>query len=137
MTSSRSWLPQAAVLWLPPVLLVGGLVVMGVGVHTLADESRSAGLFPGRVVATDDRTANVEYTGPDGRATTATVGLQKPALRLGAAVRIRAWPDARRAELDHGVSHGATIVVGSVLALLGAAATVLAFVRHHRERSRS
>jgi hypothetical protein len=135
MTASRSWLPPAAALWL--LVLVGGLVVMGVGVHTLADENRSAGVFPGRVFATDDRTANVEYTGPDGRTTTATVGRQKPALPLGAAVQVRAWPAERRTELDHGVSHGATIVVGGVLALLGAAAAVFAFALHRRERSRS
>ncbi|MEV6641493.1 hypothetical protein [Amycolatopsis sp. NPDC051371] len=50
MTSSRSWLPEAALLWLPLVVLVGGLAVVWTGVSMAADVNRSAGLFPGRRV---------------------------------------------------------------------------------------
>ncbi|WP_370970044.1 hypothetical protein [Amycolatopsis sp. cg9] len=137
MTSSRSWLPPAAALWLPLLVLAGGLVVAGIGAAHLADENRSAGLVPGRTVATHERTADVEFTGPGGLPATATFGLQKPALRVGEAVQVRVWPDERRSELDFDVSHGTTIALGGVLALLGAAAAALAFVRHHRERRRS
>ncbi|WP_290058140.1 DUF3592 domain-containing protein [Amycolatopsis solani] len=137
MTAGSRRLPPAAVLWLPLLMLAGGLGVLGVGAVNLADESRSAGVFAGRVVATHERTADVEFTSVDGRPATANFGLQKPALRVGETVQVRVWPAERRTELDFGVSHTSTLVVGGVLALLGAAAAVLAFLRHHRERRRS
>lgn len=49
----------------------------------------------------------------------------------GRRVQIRVWPDERRAELDEGDKHTEPIVVGSLLTLLGAAATVLVFLWHH------
>jgi hypothetical protein len=55
----------------------------------------------------------------------------------GRRVRIRVWPDERRAEFDEGDKHTGPIVYGSLLTLLGAAATVLLFVWHHRVRRRT
>jgi hypothetical protein len=52
----------------------------------------------------------------------------------GRRVQIRVWPDERRAELDEGDRHTGPIVVGSLLTLLGAGATVLLFLWHHGVR---
>ncbi|WIX90328.1 hypothetical protein [Amycolatopsis sp. DG1A-15b] len=49
MTSSKSRLPEAALLWLPVLVLVGGLAVVWTGVSMAADVSRSAGLCSARV----------------------------------------------------------------------------------------
>jgi len=138
MTSSRSWLPEAALLWLPLVVLIGGIAVVWTGVSMAADVNRSAGLFPGRVVATDvreRRTADVEYTGPDGVTRTETFEhAPKRPMDPGRRVQIRVWPDERRAELDDGDKHTGPIVAGSLLTLLGAGATVLLFLWHHGVR---
>jgi hypothetical protein len=138
MTSSRSWLPEAALLWLPLVVLVGGLAVVWTGVSMTADVNRSAGLFPGRVVATDVRerlTADVEYTGPDRVTRTETFEHHQGRVIVpGRRVQIRVWPDERRAELDLGDKHTPVIVAGSLLTLLGAGATVLLFMWHHGVR---
>jgi hypothetical protein len=136
MTSSRSWLPEAALLWLPLVVLVGGLAVVWTGVSMAADVNRSAGLFPGRVVATGVRdhltTADVEYTGPGGVTRTDTFEHhQGRVIAPGRRVQVRVWPDERRAEIDGGDKHPGPIVAGSLLTLLGAGATVLLFLWHH------
>ncbi|MFF1610630.1 hypothetical protein ACFVYA_22855 [Amycolatopsis sp. NPDC058278] len=135
MTSSKSWLPEAALLWLPLLVLVGGLAVVWTGVSMAADVNRSAGLFPGRVVATGSRehlTADIEYTGPDGVTRTETFDHYKGRVLVpGRRVQIRVWPDERRAELDDGDRHTGPIVAGSLLTLLGAGATVLLFLWHH------
>ncbi|MFJ1764782.1 hypothetical protein ACIOD2_30965 [Amycolatopsis sp. NPDC088138] len=139
MTSSRSWRPEAALLWLPLVVLVGGLAVVWAGASMLADVNRSAGLFPGRVVATgvrEHRIADVEYTGPDGLTRTETFEYNDKRIAPGYRVLIRVWPGERRAEFDEGDKHTGPIVYGSLLTLLGAAGTVLLFVRHHRVRRR-
>jgi hypothetical protein len=60
---------EATLLWLPLLVLVGGVAAVWTGVSMAADVHRSAGLFPGRVVATGARehlAADVEYTEPDG-----------------------------------------------------------------------
>ncbi|AEK43942.1 hypothetical protein [Amycolatopsis mediterranei] len=138
MTSSKSWLPEAALRWLPLVVLVGGLAVVWTGVSMAADVHRSAGLFPGRVVATDVRehlTADVEYTGPDGVTRTETFEHHQGRVIVpGRRVQIRVWPDERRAEFDQGDEHTGPIVAGSLLTLLGAGATVLLFLWHHGVR---
>ncbi|MEV6873121.1 hypothetical protein [Amycolatopsis sp. NPDC051128] len=138
MTSSRSWLPEAALLWLPLVVLVGGLAVVWTGVSMAVDVNRSAGLFPGRVVATDVRerlTADVRYTGPDGVTRTETFEHHQGRVNVpGRRVQIRVWPDERRAELDLGDKHTPVIVAGSLLTLLGAGGTVLLFMWHHGVR---
>ncbi|MEU4253052.1 hypothetical protein AB0F15_37195 [Amycolatopsis sp. NPDC026612] len=138
MTSSRSWLPEAALLWLPLLVLAGGLAVVWTGASMAADVNRSAGLFPGRVVATGVRehlTADVEYTGPDGVTKTETFEHQHGhGIVPGRQVQIRVWPDEQRAEFDEGDKHTPVIVVGSLLTLLGAAATVLLFLWHHGVR---
>ncbi|MEV5713039.1 hypothetical protein AB0L41_04035 [Amycolatopsis mediterranei] len=135
MTSSKSRLPEAALLWLPLVVLVGGLAVVWTGVSMAADVHRSAGLFPGRVVATGVRehlTADVEYTGPDGVTRTETFEHHQGRVMVpGRRVQIRVWPDERRAELDDGDKHTGPIVAGSLLTLLGAGAAVLLFLWHH------
>ncbi|WP_410609716.1 hypothetical protein [Amycolatopsis sp. lyj-109] len=104
MTSSKSWLPEAALLWLPLLVLVGGLAVVWTGVSMAVDVHRSAGLFPGREIVPGRR------------------------------VQIRVWPDERRAELDDGDKHTPVIVAGSLLTLLGAGGTVLLFRWHHGVR---
>jgi hypothetical protein len=89
---------------------------------------RSAGLFPGRVVATgigEHRIAEVEYAGPDGLGKTEPFEHNKGQVRPGYRFRIRVWPDERRAVFDEGDKHTAPIVVGNVFTLLGATATVL------------
>ncbi|WP_410586306.1 hypothetical protein [Amycolatopsis sp. lyj-23] len=138
MTSSRSWLPEAAHLWLPLVVLVGGLAVVWTGVAMAADVNRSAGLFPGRVVSTDAReasTAYVRYTGPDGvTRTEAFEHHQGRAIKSGRQVQIRVWPEERRAELDPGDEHTPVIVAGSLLTLIGAGATLLLFMWHRGVR---
>ncbi|MEV7098494.1 hypothetical protein AB0M80_37215 [Amycolatopsis sp. NPDC051045] len=138
MTSSRSWLPEAALLWLPLLVLVGGIAVVWTGVSMAADVNRSAGLFPGRVVTTGARghqTADVEYTGPDGvRRTETFEHHQGRVIVPGRRVQVRVWPDERRAELDGGDKHTVPIVYGSLLTLLGAGATVLLFMWHHGRR---
>ncbi|MBE8519534.1 hypothetical protein ILP97_18835 [Amycolatopsis sp. H6(2020)] len=138
MTSSKSWLPEAALLWLPLLVLVGGLAVVWTGAAMAADVNRSAGLFPGRVVTTGGRehqTADVEYTGPDGvRRTETFEHHQGRVIVPGRRVQIRVWPDERRAELDDGDKHTGPIVAGSLLTLLGAGATVLLFMWHHGMR---
>ncbi|MFJ9782868.1 hypothetical protein ACIRSS_25030 [Amycolatopsis sp. NPDC101161] len=138
MTPSRSRLPEAALLWLPLVVLVGGLAVVWAGVSMAADVSRSARLFPGRVVATgvrDHLTADVEYTGPDGVTKTETFEHQQGRVIVpGRRVQIRVWPEEHRAEFDEGDKHTGPIVVGSLLTLLGAGATVLLFMWHHGVR---
>jgi hypothetical protein len=138
MTSSRSWLPEAALLWLPLMVLVGGLAGVWTGVSMAVDVNRSAGLFPGRVVATGVRehlTADVEYTGPDGvRKTETFEHYQGRVLVPGRRVQIRVWPDERRAEVDDGDRYTGPIVVGGLLTLLGAGATVLLFLWHHGVR---
>ena len=125
-------------LWLPLVVLVGGLAVVWAGVSMAADVNRSAGLFPGRVVATgvrDRLTADVEYTGPDGVTKTETFEHQQGRVIVpGRRVRIRVWPDEHRAEFDEGDKHTGPIVAGILLTLLGAAATVLLFLWHHGAR---
>jgi hypothetical protein len=135
MTSSKSWLPEAALLWLPLLVLACGIVSVWTGVSVAADVNRSAGLFPGRVVATGIRehlTADVEYTGPDGVTRTETFAHQQGRVIVpGRRVQIRVWPDERRAELDQGDKHTEPIVIGSLLILLGAGATVLVFLWHH------
>ncbi|MGY6651420.1 hypothetical protein ACXIZN_04570 [Amycolatopsis sp. TRM77291] len=119
------------------MLLVGGLAELGFGVSIAADVNRSAGLFPGRVVATASRdrvTAEVIYVGPDG-VRTETFEHHKPrTVHKGGRVHIRVWPDERRAELDEGDKHTFAIVIGSVLTLLGAGATVLVVLWHHGVR---
>ncbi|WP_326955421.1 hypothetical protein [Amycolatopsis sp. NBC_01286] len=145
MTSSKSWLPEAALLWLPLVVLIGGLAVVWTGVSMAADVNRSAGLFPGRVVSVGVReppTADVEYTGTDGVTRWETVENHRGrrAVVLGRQVQIRVWPDEQRAELDAGDKHTGPIVAGSLLTLLGAGATVLLFLWHHgvkMERTRA
>ncbi|WIV56359.1 hypothetical protein [Amycolatopsis nalaikhensis] len=141
MKSSKSWLPGAASLWLPLLVLVGGLAAVWAGVALAADVHRSAGLFPGRVVATGFRehlTADVEYTGPDGVTRTETFEHQQGYVIVpGRRVQIRVWPDEGRAEFDEGDKHTTPIVLGGLLTLLGAGATVLVFLWHHgvgRER---
>ena len=125
-------------LWLPLVVLVGGLAVVWTGVSMAADVNRSAGLFPGRVVATGGPgapTADVQYTGPDGVTRTETFEhSQGRVIVPGRQVQIRVWPDERRAELDQGDKHTGPIVVGSLLTLLGAGGTVLLFMWHHGVR---
>jgi hypothetical protein len=131
MTSSRSWLPEAGLMWLPLLVLVGGLAGVWTGVSMAAEVNRSAGLFPGRVVARGHLTADVEYTGPDG--VTRTETLEHNVVRTtvpGRRVQIRVWPEERRTELDDGDKHTVPIVVGSLLTLLGAGATVLVFMWH-------
>src|SRR5690242_8699171 len=102
MTSSRSRLPEAALLWLPLLVLVGGLAAVWAGVSMAADVNRSAGLFPGRVVATgvrDHLTADVEYTGPDGVTKTETFEHHQGRVIVpGRRVQIRVWPQEHRAE---------------------------------------
>ncbi|GLY38032.1 hypothetical protein Amsp01_040560 [Amycolatopsis sp. NBRC 101858] len=138
MTSSRSWLPEAALLWLPLLVLAGGLAGVWAGVAMAVDVDRSAGLFPGRVVATgfrEHRTVDVEYTGPDGVTRTETFEHNKGGVGVpGRRVYIRVWPDERRAEFDEGDKHTGPIVYGSILTLLGAGATVLVFRWHHGAR---
>ncbi|WP_146060437.1 hypothetical protein [Amycolatopsis sp. CA-128772] len=138
MTSSRSWLPRTALSWLPPVVLIGGIAVVWTGVAIAADINRSAGLFPGRVVATGGRahlTVDVEYTGPDGVTRTETFEHgQGRVIVPGRQVQIRMWPDERRAELDEGDKHTGPMVVGSLLTLLGGSATVLMFLWQHGVR---
>ena len=138
MTSSRSWLPEAALLWLPLLVLAGGIAVVWTGISMAADVNRSAGLFPGRIVATGDRghpTVDVEFTGPDGVTRTQTFEHRKGrGIAPGRRVQIRVWPDERRAEFDDGDKHTGPIVVGSLLTLLGAAGTVLLFRWHHGVR---
>lgn len=123
----------------PVVVLLAGLAVMGVGAALLADENRSAGVFPGRVLAVyvpgRHWVADVEFTGPDGRVTRATVEKGKGRLQPGSEVSVRVWPGERRAALDHGASREATIVVGGVVTLLGAGAGVVNVVRARRARS--
>jgi hypothetical protein len=122
MTSSRSWLPEPALLWLPLVVLVGGLAVVWVGVSMAAGVNRWAGLFPRRVAATgvrEHRTADVEYSGP--RRGDEDGDLRAPAGRVivpGRRVQIRVWPDERRAEFDEGDKRTGPIVVGGLLTLL-------------------
>jgi len=136
MTSSRSRLPEAALLWLPLLVLVGGLAVVWTGIAMAVDVNRSAGLFPGRV--TDVRGASiayVRYTGPDGvTSTEAFEHHQGREIRSGRQVQIRVWPDERRAELDPGDEHTPVIVAGSLLTLLGAGGTVLVFMWHRGVR---
>ncbi|MEV6907228.1 hypothetical protein [Amycolatopsis sp. NPDC051071] len=138
MTSSRSWLPGLVVLWLPLMLLVCGLAVLWLGVSVAADVNRSAGLVPGRVVATGSRmtlTADVKYTGPDGVTRTETFEHHKGRrVHQGGWVHIRVWPDERRAELDEGDKHTGVIVMGSVLTLLSAGAIVVLLLWHHGVR---
>ncbi|MET8850854.1 hypothetical protein [Amycolatopsis sp. NPDC004625] len=138
MTSERSWLPAASLLWLPLLVLAGGIAGVWAGVSLAADVHRSAGLFPGRVVATEVReryTADVEYTGPDGVTRTETFGhTQGRGLVVGRRLQVRVWPDERRTELDDGDKHTCPIVAGGLLALLGAGATVLLFLWHHGVR---
>jgi hypothetical protein len=125
-------------LWIPLLALAFGVAGVWVGVAMAVDVNRSAGLFPGRVVSTDDRehlTADVEYTGPDGVTRTETFEHhQGRAIVLGRRVQIRVWPDERRAELDQGDQHTVPIVVGSLLTLLGGGGTVLVFLWHHGVR---
>ncbi|KDN23724.1 hypothetical protein DV20_03105 [Amycolatopsis rifamycinica] len=124
-------------LWLPLLVLAGGIAVVWTGVCLAADVHRSAGLFPGRVVTTDVRnsTADVEYTGPDGVTKTQTfehhLGRR---IVWGRKVQIRVWPDEGRAAIDDGDKHTGPIVAGSLLTLLGAGATVLLFRWHHGMR---
>ncbi|WP_284747886.1 hypothetical protein [Amycolatopsis sp. RTGN1] len=137
MTSSKSWLPGAALLWLPLVMLVGGLAVVWAGVSMAAVVNGAAGLSPGRVVAPavrEPRTADVEYTGPDGVTRTETFEHQGRLMVPGRRVQVRVWPDERRAELDDGDKHTGPIVYGSILTLLGAGATVLLVLWHHGMR---
>lgn len=138
MTPSRSWLPEAALLWLPLVVLLGGIAVVWTGAVLAADVNRSAGLFPGRVVATAERehlTADVQYTGPDGVTRTETFEHHQGRVIVpGRRVQIRVWPDEHRAEFDEGDKHTGPIVVGSLLTLLGGSATVLLFRWHHGAR---
>lgn len=104
----------AAFLWLPLLVLVGGLAVVWTGASMAAD---------------------VEYTGPDGVTRTETFEHhQGHVIALGRRVQIRVWPGERRAEFDDGDKHTGPIVVGSLLTLLGAAATVLLFMWHHGVR---
>lgn len=134
MTSSKSQLPSAALLWLPLLVLVGGFAVGWTGISMAVEVNRSAGLFPGRVIATDswkNLTADVEYTGPDRVTKRETFeNHQGRAIFPGRRVQIRVWPDERRAELDGGDKHTPVIVVGSLLTLLGAGGTVLLFLWH-------
>ncbi|WP_037311234.1 DUF3592 domain-containing protein [Amycolatopsis orientalis] len=138
MKSSRSWLPGMAVLWLPLMLLVCGLAVLWLGVSLAADVNRSAGLVPGRVVATGVRmtsTADVQYTGPDGVTRTETFEHHQPRrIHQGSRVQVRVWPDERRAELDEGDKHTGVIVMGSVLTVLSSGALVLLLLWHHGVR---
>ncbi|MEV7043443.1 hypothetical protein [Amycolatopsis sp. NPDC051061] len=120
------------------MVLIGGLAVVWTGVSMAVDVNRSAGLFPGRVIATGARehlTAYVEYTGPDGVTRTETFENHQGRVNgPGRRVQIRVWPDERRAELDDGDKHTPVIVVGSLLTLLGAGGTVLLFRWHHGVR---
>ncbi|MFG1642723.1 hypothetical protein ACGFMK_20730 [Amycolatopsis sp. NPDC049252] len=115
------------------------MAVLWTGASMLADVNRSAGLVPGRVVATEageHRTADVEYTGPDGLTTTGTFEYNDKRIAPGYRVEIRVWPDGRRAEFDEGDKHTGPIVYGGLLILLGAGATAALFVWHHRVRRR-
>ncbi|WP_146044330.1 DUF3592 domain-containing protein [Amycolatopsis sp. BJA-103] len=141
MTLSRSRLPGMDVLWLPLMLLVCGLAVLWLGVSLAVDVNRSAGLVPGRVVATGpqgSKTADVEYTGLDGVTRTETFeydkGRRQAAYRGGGRVHIRVWPDERRAEFDEGDKHTRVIVMGSALTLLSAGAIVVMVLWHHGVR---
>ncbi|GAB3744541.1 hypothetical protein GCM10027598_79340 [Amycolatopsis oliviviridis] len=139
MTSLRSRLRGMPVLWLPLALLVCGLVVLVLGISIAVDVNRSAGLTPGRVVATASRdsvTADVEYTGSDGITRTETFEHHQGSRRVheGDWVQIRVWPDEQRAEFDEGDKHTGAIVMGSVLALLGAGAIVALVLWHHGVR---
>ncbi|WP_290058139.1 hypothetical protein [Amycolatopsis solani] len=140
MTSPGVGLRRTLALWVPVLVLLAGLVVLGIGDGQHEDDARSAGVFPARVVATGSRqyrTADVEFTGPDGRTTTVTVEHRKRGVYPGDEVQVRVWPAERRVALEYGVSHEATMVVGGVLALLGAGGWVVAVVRRRRERRRS
>ncbi|MBE8520706.1 hypothetical protein ILP97_25010 [Amycolatopsis sp. H6(2020)] len=125
-------------MWLPLVVLVGGIAVVWTGISMAADVNRPAGLFPGRVVATGVRerlTADVGYTAPDGVTMTETFEYhQGHAIAPGRRVQIQVWPDERRAEIDDGDKYTPVIVVGSLLTLLGAGGTVLLFMWHHGVR---
>ncbi|MBB5858153.1 hypothetical protein ACFQ05_21275 [Amycolatopsis umgeniensis] len=138
MTSSRSRLPGMAVLWLPLMLLGCGLAVLWLGVSLAVDVNRSAGLLPGRVVATTFRMGpitDVEYTGLDGVTRTETFEHRNGRkIHPGSRVHIRVWPDERRAEFDEGDKHTGVIVVGSALTLVGAGATVFLVLWHHGVR---
>ncbi|WP_290058141.1 hypothetical protein [Amycolatopsis solani] len=139
MKSWRSWLPPAALLWLPLLMLVGGSAVLATGIAMAADVHRSAGLFWGQVVEVGDprdRSAAVEYTGPDGRTKRQTFELDRRRVPVGKRVQIRVWPDEGRAEFDAGDKYVTPIVYGGVVSLLGAAGTVVVFVRHNRIRRR-
>ncbi|MFJ1762584.1 hypothetical protein ACIOD2_19860 [Amycolatopsis sp. NPDC088138] len=116
----------------PVVVVLGGLVMIVLSARARADENRSAGVFPGRIVAVGrSQTVDVDFAGPDGRTTTATVRPSK-GLVTGSAVRVRVWPGEHRAALDHGVSHETTMAVGGVVVLLGLGGGVGTFVRHRR-----
>jgi len=118
-------------------MVLAGAVLVGLGAYSAWDDSRSAGVFPARIVAVDGKKFTTEFVAPGGavfRQSQDRWNGFKP--QVGDAVDVRYWPEQRRVTVDRGGTP-TMLVLGGVLLPLGLIGVGYLFVRARRVRSSS
>jgi hypothetical protein len=118
------------------VLALIGAIMVVVGVNGVVDESRSAGVFPARVVATPGYPDYVvTFRGPKGAEKLTLEKATRLRHEVGDTINIRYWPETGRIEPST-KSAPLFLAFGILLAVIGLAGTSYHLVRGWRRRRR-
>lgn len=117
------------------VLAVIGAIMVVVGANGVADESRSAGVFPAQVVAVPGYPLyTVTFRGPRGAERMTLKKATRLRHQVGDVIDIRYWPDAGRIEPST-KSAPLFLAFGILVAVIGLAGTGIRLALVWRRRS--
>ncbi|WP_146060534.1 hypothetical protein [Amycolatopsis sp. CA-128772] len=116
-------------------LAIVGAVLLVAGGRAVADENRSAGVFPAQVlVAQKAPSYEVAFTGPEGVVRADVTTGNKHHYQVGNRMDVRYWPDQHRVERA-GDGARFSVGAGAVLVLLGLGGAGYRLVRTRRNRT--
>jgi hypothetical protein len=116
------------------ILAIFGAVFLVAGIREVADENRSAGVFPGQVlVAQKAPEYEVAFTGPDGVVRADIKPGTRYRYQVGSRMDVRYWPAEHRVERATNTARF-IVVFGSLLVAIGACGASYRLVQARRRR---